>query len=394
MADKLEWLNKHFVLFKYKTLQETVEKEKYKVRPDLAPFAPEGITCSDYLWNLVNAEKNKDACDFLAYTMHHRAAIWWGYRCLLTLMEELANAPAVSRDIADIAAPKPMQVPDWAKEPEPTPEDAAETAAEKSEYEAELAKLQNAPNEIMATLRKVMPPYVMEIWDKAYGTVDAEFKKLYGIDLNTLLKKAGEKNAEPLFEIDPNSPIFVETEKLKTQLEAQRQETIALIKSVLPPKVPQHEKEMRDNAMQAIYRWVSAPDEANTQAAFNIGNDCPDTPAGMMAMAAFWSFGDLAPEGKQIVPTPPGLAANGICSSLLQAALAKGGTRKYKERCQLYLDLGLKVAWGEDNWADSLTKKEAPHTNIQPTANAETRDNNTYKKWTPAQKQGNGKGEK
>jgi len=302
---------------------------------------------------------------------------------MLTLQEELLANPAKPRDIADIAAPKPLNVPDWAKTPPPTPEEAAEIAAEKAEDEMELAKLENMPNEIMATLRQVMPPKVMKMWDYMYETIDGEFKKKHGLSMMELTRMAGEKEAEPLFTIDPNSPIDVESKKLKAQLEAQRQQTIALLKSVLPPKVPEHQKKLTDDAMQAVYRWVSAPDEANTQAAFNIGNECPDLPAGLLAMVAFWSFGDLAPEGKMIVPTPPGLASNGLCSALLLAGLAKGGTRKYQERCKLYLDLGLKVAWGEDNWADSLTEKEPPHENITPAAKPGKPQTGGYTKWEP-----------
>ena len=145
--------------------------------------------------------------------------------------------------------------------------------------------------------------------------------------------------------------------------------------------------------MQAVYRWVAAPDEGNSQAALDIGNECPDQPAGLLAMAAFWSYGNLTPEGKQVIQTPAGLAANGINSALLQAALHQGGTRKYKERCEHYLELGLQVIRGENMWDEALAEKVSPHN----TAAAQTpppaaepaspvEPQRVYKKWNPNQK--------
>lgn len=382
MADKLEWLNKHFVLFRHRTLREAVEKEKYKLRPDLEQFSSEDMTSEDFLFALQEAGKYKEACDFLAYVLHRRAAVWWGYRCLLSLNRELNENPASERDIADIGAPKEMPVPEWAKMPSPEEENAA-AEADYAKTSEQLAKIKERLDKAIAEAKKKIPPEVQAVWDKAYGAVNEEFRKKYGVTMEGLLQKAAEKSAGPLFEVDPDSPIFQAAEKLRNDIEAKRKETIELIKSVVPPKVPAHERKVRDDAMQAVYRWVVAPDEGNSRKALDAGNTCPDQPAGLMAMAAFWSFGNLTPEGKQVIATPPGLAANGICSALLQAALHKGGTRKYAERCQLYFELGLKVAWGEDNWEESTEKEKAPH--AEPAAPMPSpvppQENRTYTKW-------------
>jgi hypothetical protein len=42
-------------------------------------------------------------------------------------------------------------------------------------------------------------------------------------------------------------------------------------------------------------------------------------------------------------------------------ALHKGGTRKVKERFELYFNLGVDVLSGKENWAESLDTGKAPH---------------------------------
>jgi hypothetical protein len=217
-----------------------------------------------------------------------------------------------------------------------------------------------------------------------------EFKKVHGIHPMDLIKQLGARLNEDPHPIDRNSPIFQEAEKLKAQLAAVQKETVDTIKSVIPPKVPEHEKKLRDNALSAVYRWIAVPDEVNSKACLDIGNECPDTPAGLLALTAFWSFGNLMPGGDQTVPTPPGLAANGLCQVLLMCALHKGGTRKLKERYELYFNLGVDVLSGKDNWEASLTNGKPPHLEtrqpesspsapIPPPAN----NNTGYKRWKP-----------
>ncbi|MBR4126295.1 MAG: hypothetical protein IKR09_01795, partial [Alphaproteobacteria bacterium] len=92
-----------------------------------------------------------------------------------------------------------------------------------------------------------------------------------------------------------------------------------------------------------------------------VGNECPDTPAGLLSLCAFWAGGNLMPEGEQVVPTPAGLAANGISQVLLMCALHKGGTRKLKERYEHYFDLGVEVLTGENNWEESVIEGAPLH---------------------------------
>jgi len=318
--------------------------------------------------------------------------VWWGYRCVLSLVEELRINPAVERDIADIGASLEPEVPDWAKvePPKAPPEDLANAEAEFARMQAEYTKI-----------RASLDQNVLHIIEEAVEVAFQEFKSVHGITPIDLLKTFGGQLKNDTYQIDPNSPIFVETAKLKAQLKQVQKETVETIKSVLPPKVPAHQKKLRDNALNAVYRWVVAPDAENSQKCLDVGNECPDTPAGLLSLTAFWAYGDLMPTGEQTVPTPPGLAANGLCQVLLFCALHPGGTRKVKERYAEYFRLGVEVLIGADNWEASLAAGKAPHQEetvaitqtaptiqpsaVQPQAAAPEIPNNApvYKRWKP-----------
>ena len=361
MSDNLKWMNKHGVLYRHLTVQETVEQEKYKLTPELEPFVVMNpMSSEDYVAALMGNGRHRDVCDYLAYSLHRRAAVWWGYRALITLMEELEANPAVERDIADIGKPKPFDIPDWCKDPK-ADELFASLNAKKEAGLAELKAEMAALEKEIEVMKTKIPPDVQKLWDTVWGRVDDDFKKIHGITLGELLRQAARKASGPSFEIDPNSPIFKMERDLRAQIEAMRQETVAHIKKVVPPVNVAHRKKLSDNAMQAVWRWVVSPDEVNSRMAFDTGNECADQPAGLLSMAAFWSFGDMNPEGKTTVPTPPGLAANGVSQVLLKAALAKGGTRKFDDRYALYAKIGLDVLRGEDLWPDVAAEPQAPH---------------------------------
>jgi hypothetical protein len=139
---------------------------------------------------------------------------------------------------------------------------------------------------------------------------------------------------------------------------------VETIKSVLPPKVPAHQKKLSDNALAAVYRWVAAPDPENAQRCLDVGNECPDQPGGLLSLSAFWAFGNLMPAGEQVIPSPPGLASNGLTQTLLLCALAPGGVRKVGERYAEYFRLGVDVLTGADNWEPSLADSKMPHEHI------------------------------
>jgi hypothetical protein len=377
MADKLDWVNKHLVLLRYTTLEDVVEKESYKIRPDLAEYFV-GVTGSEAMvFKFAGLGRFKCAGELLAYIAHRRAAVWWLYRCVQSLIEELKVNPAAERDIADIGANFEPVVPDFAKvePPKADPETIASMKAKLAEMQADYQKARAASD-----------PEMLGLVEEAVEFAFQEFKAVHGIHPMDLIKKLGARMNEDPHPIDMNSPIFQEAEKLKAQLAAVRKETVDTIKSVIPPKVPEHEKKLRDDAMNAVYRWVAVPDEMNSKICLDIGNECPDTPAGLLALSAFWAFGNLTPGGDQTVPTPPGLASNGLCQVLLMCALHKGGTRKLKERYEHYFSLGVRVLSGKDNWDESLVDGKAPHETAggtAPGAPEEGTKGSAYKRWKP-----------
>jgi hypothetical protein len=383
MADKLDWLNKHLTFIRYLTVNDAADKEGYKIRPDLAEHFVGAAGAEDMVFKLARLGDYKSACELLAYIAHRRAGVWWGYRCILSLLEELAVNPVVERDIAEIGASFDMKAPDWAKVEIPEPDPAIMEQAK-----AQLAQLHEENQRLRAQADPAMLKLVEEAVEVAFG----EFKRVHGIHPMDLMKKLGERLNEDQDKIDPNSPILVETKKLKEQIQAARKEAVETIKAVLPPKVPEHEKRLRDNALDAVYRWVVAPDAENSRKCLDVGNECPDTPAGLLSLSSFWAFGNLAPQLDQVVPTPPGLAANGLAQTLLMCGLHKGGVRKVKERYEIYFNLGVEVLSGRDNWEASLAAGVPPHRESTAPGNREAPpasekppdpSRGGYKRWKP-----------
>jgi hypothetical protein len=355
MADTGEWMNKHFVMVRYIRVSDLMAKESYKIRPDLEPFFTGVDHAETMVYTLAKGDKWKDACELMAYIAHRRAAVWWVYRCVLSLMEESLLNPSVERDIATIGASMEPEVPEFAKIELPKPDPAAI-----AQVDAVLADARAKAKEANALLDQDMLHFVEEGVEVAFQ----EFKRVHGIHPVDLLKQIGAQLTQPRVQIDPASPILVETAKLKAKLAAVQHETVATIKSVLPAKVPAHQKKLSDNALSAVYRWIAAPNAENARRCLTVGNECPDQPGGLLALSAFWAFGNLMPAGDQMIPTPPGLAANGLVQTLLLCALSPGGVRKVTERYAEYFRLGVDVLTGADNWEESLIEHELPHEHV------------------------------
>jgi hypothetical protein len=378
MADKLDWMDKHLIQLRYITVKDAAENENYKIRPDMAGLFVGASSAEEMAFKLAKAEKYKDACELLAYICHRRAGIWWGYRCAVALAEELLAVPAEDRDIADIGASFETTVPDFAK-------------IEPPKVDPKLMENLNAAMADMkarnAELRAKVDPEALKFAEDAVEVVFQEFKRVHGIHPMDLMKKLAARLSEDPNKIDPNSPIFKASNELKAKIQAVRKETVDTIKSVIPPKVPAHEKKLRDNALSAVARWIAVPDEPNSKICLDVGNECPDTPAGLLALSAFWASGNLMPGGEQIIPVPPGLAANGLNQTLLMCALHKGGTRKLKERYELYFNLGVDVLSGKDNWEESLVSGKAPHETLEaaeaPGTGQDAAGPSPYKRWKP-----------
>ena len=381
MSDKLDWLNKHLVVIRHLTVEDAIAKENYQIAPEVEELLAGVSGAEEIVFKFASLGRYKFACELMAYIGHRRAAVWWAYRCVDSLNRELAEKPPEEYGL-DYEVPVPP-LPEWATKKPPTPDPAVLAGIEK-----ELGDMRAKAAAMKAEANPAALKYIQEGKAQAF----AAFEKANGIHPQELLALMGGRLKDDPYKINMDAPLFKEIEALKVKLAAQKAETIATIKSVLPPKMPAHEKKIRDNALNAIYRWIVAPDAENSQKCLDAGNAGNGTPAGLLALSAFWAFGNLMPAGDQVIPTPPGLAANGIDKVLLMCALAQGGTRKIPERYELYFNMGVEVLSGKDNWEAGLAEGTPPHEAVRPAAAPETRSEGgdppstgapVYKRWKP-----------
>jgi hypothetical protein len=392
MADKLDWLGKHFVFIRHIKVTDAVSAEGYKIPPDMEDLF-EGVSdAPEMVFRLAEAGMHKNACALMAYIAHRRAAVWWGYRCVCSLYEELRQNPP--KDIDMEKPPEPPPPPPYFNFDVPKP-DPAMTAA----MDAAVAAAGGKAAESAALVNPAMKRYVAEGVEKAFRVFEAS----NGIHPMALLEKLGNRMKQDPYAISPDSPIFRMKRELTAELEVQRAKTIAEIKAGhiaagLPsslnkiPKLEAHKEKLRANVLDAVYGWVAAPNAENAQKCMDMGNKCIEEPAGMLSLAAFWAFGNLAPQLEQVIHTPPGLAANGVDKAILMCAVQKGGIRKIKERYELYFNMGVDVLSGKDNWEESLASGKPPHENLSPASappppesggGAEANATPDYKRWKP-----------
>lgn len=358
MADKLDWLNQHYILLLHEKSAEVVSAEGFKPSDEVKALLERFPYSEDLLHHFKAAGQTQDGCAFLAYNLHHRALVWWGYRCLLSLLQELKAQPDKPRDIAEIGLPrKPVSRP-WAQ---PLPQKEMPTELE-AELNASLGELQEAVQQV----RAMVPKEITELFDEVLGVIHGQIKDEIGVTPDELFAQTIEKlkdaaHDEEAFDLK-NSPIIKEEAELKARLEKMRQETIATIKAAIPQKSPSQQLRERKSALDATYAFILGPQPELAAHCLERGNACPDLEEGLLALCAFWAYGNLTPLADNVVRTPAGLAANGLNSLLLKAALHPGGTRKFPARFQLYLELGLKTAAGLELWPHSAQDAHtAPH---------------------------------
>jgi hypothetical protein len=103
-------------------------------------------------------------------------------------------------------------------------------------------------------------------------------------------------------------------------------------------------------ALQATVRWVLDPCEANRRSAGLAGEaDRFDTPAGWLAMSAFWSSGSMSRPELPAVPPPPDLTGRVVGGTILLSAV-QGDLLLAQARFRQCLALGLQVARGENRF--------------------------------------------
>jgi hypothetical protein len=381
MADKLDWLDKHLVFIRYLTVADAVSEEAYKIPPELDHIF-EGVQgAADAVFKLAEFGKHKNACELMAYIAHRRAAVWWGYRCLCSLNDELREKPPEVFDFEN--PPKPSPLPPYFNIEIPKPDPALSAT-----MDAALAGARGAAGGSAALVNPEMKKYVADGVERAFQA----FEKANGVHPMTLLKQLGERMKQDPYAIDPDSPIFRMENEINAKLDGQQKRIIAEIKTAHAaaglnsplnnmPKLEAHKKKIKGKAIHAVYRWIAAPNAENAQKCLDAGNACTGEPEGLLSLCTFWAFGNLTPQMEdRVIPTPPGLFANGLDKMILMCAVQQGGTRKIAERFEHYFNLGVDVLSGKDNWEDTLTSQPPPHEVHRLGAAGE---NNGYKRWRP-----------
>ncbi len=356
MADKLQWLNQHLVLLRYRTVRECREQENYKV-PLALNYLCAGTEKSseDFIRDLHERGLIKECCEFLGYALHKRAMLWWGYQCVLSLEKELQEVPAPTVNLRDIGKKKEFPLPEWAKTP-PDPEMPAELGAK-------LEESMGSIREAIAVAESRIPPEVKQLFDQVVDDALSEYEKKFGVNLKKALDEAlaALERADDTKEVPIHPELAKGLAELEAKIEQSRLETIDLVESAAPRKPPEIVATQNAAALDSVYAFLTAPTPENAQRALDCGNATPDTPQGMLASTAFWSYGNLMPQGKTVIKTPPGLPGNGLNSVLLMCAVHKGGTRKFKQRYEHYLDLGLQTACNLNDFASTLERPASPH---------------------------------
>lgn len=396
MSDNLEWMNRHAILLREPQWQGIAARENYRIRADLRPLFDAHADSLELLDAMAAKGLHREGCEFIARMTHRRAAVWWGYVCLLDLFAErtavasgavkpaspTAEFEPLLADFAKLTGVKLPEVGSLAPDkidglgkapdvdmrkllafPEQPPQDRSALKAATAVLKAKSDKL-----------RAFVPPDVRAAYGESFAKAEAMTRSQHGFGLQEHLDTAlaAVDGGRVTYKVDRFShPTRQALFKLPGMLENQRKETIKGVKEMFPDKYPatpeaalllkRDARARSDEAVQAVWRWVVSPDERNTTLAMAAGNAVPGTPEGMLAYVAAWSFGDLAPEGKMTVPVPPELPGTGLVGALLMMALAEGGHRKPMERYETYFKFGMDVVFGKNLWPDAVSEAQPPH---------------------------------
>lgn len=399
MSDDLKWMNRHTVLLREQTWSGIASRENYKIRADLRPLFEAHPDSLELLDAMAAQGLYREGCEFIARMAHRRAAVWWGYRCMLTLMEEreAVASGAVKREPDELelmvgeaaekagiklpenlmAPPKDEDIDNFCKMPEFNVEKMLADPCPPPQDDTALKAASAAVKSKADALRALVPPELSAAYEASFAKIDSSFAKSTGQSLSAALDGSvvAARQSPLTYSVRrADSPELKKVLGLADILETKRKGIIAEIKSAFPEKYPAtpeaavllkaEKHRVSEDALQAVWRWIVSPDERNTTLAMAAGNGAPGTPEGLLAYTAAWSFGDLAPEGKITVPVPPELPGTGLNAALLEMSLDKDGTRKMGERFALYFKLGMDVVFARDLWPDEVGEKLPPHARI------------------------------
>lgn len=103
-------------------------------------------------------------------------------------------------------------------------------------------------------------------------------------------------------------------------------------------------------ALRGAVQWVQDPCEENRRAAGAAGQTAKlHTPAGCLAMAAYFSDVSMNPPDQPKAPPPPELTAQTVANAVMMAAF-QGDPAQLQRRQRRFLSLALDVAQGNNRW--------------------------------------------
>ena len=372
MSDQLKWMNQHMVLLKYRTIGELVTSGGYKLPPQYAATVQNDLFVADFIRQLVDAGAVRPAMNVLAYAIHRRAGVWWGLCCIRDLAEELKEGARQQAEQEKKARQEQEKA--AAAQAEEAEKKEAEKAAQAREAEERRKKLRQDAAAGLAKLQEVKSKFTDEqkkIYAEVMQKVDAKCVEVTGMPVQDFLQSMVSKDTgvPPKPEAAPKAPPPPPAAAPEAPRDSGGND------QELPPGMRQA---LKEKALAVVNAWVEDPTAERSVEAEKIAALIEDEPEGMLAHAAFWSFGNLSvaePDGTN-VPVPPGLAGNGLRTALLMAMLAKGGTCPLPERAEKYLAIGSEVVCGRNNW--TVTGGPAAGTASAPESGS---PETTYRKW-------------
>ncbi|MCK6486805.1 MAG: hypothetical protein L6R48_00440 [Planctomycetes bacterium] len=401
---------------------EIVRARVAKVEPALAAAAQAEPDPERCLRRLIEAGEGLEAERFLAAALRRRVQVWWGYVCVLEVLERgrehratlAASGGGVAGAIAAMAALPPVVPGAPAQAVLGVSPDIGLTAEQFQPPPPVVGGVDISdpgawPKPSIAadgTLR-FLPPVLEPLRDNPLRQPD-------GVDLffarrqafiqslppaaraSFLAKDAGSAEAvtrllgRPIGEImaddranrlaaagagldaDPQAPHH----RIKAALAAKKAEVqaacaawtakVQLAVAGVPRQRPPDltgDTAATAAALAAVRTWVLNPIAANGRAAMAIGEKCEgmEQAAGMLAMACHFSgtdLGDGADEDIPPVPPPAGTAPAMVFAALEIARATPDTGRTPDEWLEVFLDLGVQVAQGLLTWDVALHQRQ------------------------------------
>lgn len=355
----------------WKESLETLSKTRgYDPLDEVQAFFPtNSITPELALVILLTHNRVEDAVNLLASAIMPRVGVWWAYRCMEMVQQDIAQdfakdglTPKERRakahkelvakltDRSDIDAMIAEQ-----REAEAKLVKELEEKARKREYLNPLERVQlkmQWVKQMEERLRRKLPAGAVNAPMTPAEEKLVQRMKAAAMGFVKHVEELENPPASPDLpaDIPPSSRIFdairAKTAAIRPAVEKEMAKVFPLKMHGLPP-LPSKEKQAA--AKDAALRWILVPSDDNGQLACQAAIAAKAGPESMLAYAAFWSSTNMKTE-TGMAPANPALPAMGIGKTLLQLAMLEGGDMDYDERYRQFLRLGIECADGTSTW--------------------------------------------